>query len=188
MSTAVTLLGRLLGTPPDHEAKKADPSKATVQAPEFDLTQYAKKLTVVVGVLFPAVLAALKTAKVDLSDGILIAALAVTGAALVGVCLVMAADLGARAYADRSSRWSAQAAGPMTSALGRAPIMTVWMRGESEPSSVIAVDRDSAGTAYLVLRGSTSKKSVDGHEIEAYDDGPEWVSASEVTACSVQTG
>ncbi len=185
MSTLYTLLGRLLGTPSHHEEEKADPSKATVHAPEFDLTQYAKKLAAVVGVLFPAVLAALKAANVDLSDGILIAALAVTGAALIGVCLVMAADLGARAYADRSSRWSAQPASPPAGALGRTPLMTVWMRGETEALPVLAVDRDSAGTAYLVLRGSTSKKTVDGHEVEAYDDGPEWVSASEVTACSV---
>jgi hypothetical protein len=178
------LLGPIVGAPPEREQDKADPAKAPVQAPEFDITQYAKKLGIVIGVTFPAVLAVLKAAGVDLSDGIVIAGLGVTAGALLGACLVMAADLVARAYAERSSRLapkSEDAAG----ASGGSALMTVWLRGETAPCPVVAVDRESAETNYLVLRGSTSKKDADGHEMVAYDDGPEWVSASEVTACAV---
>jgi hypothetical protein len=48
------------------------------------------------------------------------------------------------------------------------------------------VDRDKADTVYLVLRGSTSKKGIEGQEIVAYDDAPDWVPASEVTAPSLE--
>jgi hypothetical protein len=64
--------------------------------------------------------------------------------------------------------------------------MSVWLRGETAPCPVLAVDRDKADTVYLVLRGSTSKEGIEGQEIVAYDDAPDWVPASEVTAPSLE--
>jgi hypothetical protein len=180
------LLGPIVGAPAGREDEKKDAAKAPIQAPEFDLTQYAKKLAIVVGVIFPAVLAALKAADVNVTDGIVIGGLGVTAAALIGACLVMAADLSARAYSDRSTRWTAGTSGKSAAVVDRSPLMTVWLRGETEPCPVVAVDRDKAGTAYLVLRGSTSKKETDAQEIVAYDDAPEWVPASDVTASSLE--
>jgi hypothetical protein len=181
------LLGPIVGAPAGREEEKGDAEKAPIQAPEFDLTQYAKKLAIVVGVIFPAVLAALKAADVNVTDGIVIGSLGVTAAALIGACLVMAADLAARAYSDRSTRWTTGDSGKTATVLDRSPaLMTVWLRGETAPCPVVAVDRDKADTAYLVLRGSTSKKGIEGHEIVAYDDAPEWVPASEVTASSLE--
>jgi hypothetical protein len=176
------LLKSIVGQPVNHEADKKDPKKATVQAPEFDITQYAKKLGVVVGVLFPAVLGVLKAAKVEVSTSITIATLGVTAAALIGVSLAAAADILGRVYADRSSRWGSAAAGAGPSSNS---LMTVWLREEEEGCPVLKVDRGESGTSYLVLRGSTSKKTVGDEEIEVYDEKPAWVDESKITAAAV---
>lgn len=181
------VLKKVLGTPDNYTADKDDETKAPIQSPPFDLTQYAKGLAVVIGVIFPAVLVALETAKIGLSNGIVIAGLGVTGAALIAVCIVMAADIGARAYAHRSTSLSATRGGPAAMSSNDSPIMTVWLRGDAEPCPVIALERDGSDTLFLVLRGSTSKKSIAGKETTAYDDGPTWISSDLVTACSVRT-
>jgi hypothetical protein len=175
------LLKSVVGQPANHEADKKDPKKATVQAPEFDITQYAKKLGVVVGVLFPAILGVLKAANVDISTPVMLAALGVTAAALIGVSLASAADILGRVYADRSSKWAAAAGtGPSSNSL-----MTVWLSGEEEGRPVITIDRGESGTSYLVLRGSTSKKTVGGEEVEVYDEKPSWVDESKIIAMAV---
>lgn len=46
----------LFGTPQNHDQDKQDKAVAPVQAPEFDVTQYAKKLAIVIGVLAPAII------------------------------------------------------------------------------------------------------------------------------------
>ena len=176
------LLKSIVGEPANHEKDKEDPKKATVQAPEFDITQYAKKLGLAVGVLFPALLGVLKVAKVDVNPAIMIAMFGVTAAALIGISLAAAADILGRVYADRSSRWGSAAA---VSGSASSPLMTVWLSGEDEGRPVIAIERGESGTSYLVLRGSTSKKSVGDEEIEVYDEKPTWVKESEVTAAAV---
>lgn len=176
------LLQSIVGQPANHEKDKEDPKKATVQAPEFDITQYAKKLGLAVGVFFPALLGVLKIAKVDISPAIMIAMFAVTAAALIGISLAVAADILGRVYADRSSRWGAAAVPGSSSS---SSLMTVWLSGEDEGCPVIAIERGESGTSYLVLRGSTSKKSVGNGEVEVYDEKPTWVKESEVTASAV---
>lgn len=182
MNTLMDLFKSIVGQPADHTKDKEDPKKATVQAPEFDITQYAKKLGVAIGVLVPAILGALKLAKVDVSTPIMIATLGVTAAALIGVSLAVAADILGRVYADRSSRWGSAAAatGPSSS-----PLMTVWLSGEDEGRPVIAIERNESGTSYLVLGGSTSKKTVGSDEVEVYDEKPTWVEESRITATAV---
>lgn len=182
MKTLAELLKSIVGQPTDHEKDKADPKKATVQTPEFDITQYAKKLGVAVGVLVPAILGVLKLAKVDVSTPIMIATLGVTAAALIGVSLAVAADILGRVYADRSSKWASAgaAAGPASG-----PLMTVWLSGEDEGCPVVAIERGENGTSYLVLRGSTSKKKVGNEEVEVYDEKPSWVEESKITATAV---
>lgn len=182
VKTLTELLKSIVGQPADHDKDKEDPKKATVQAPEFDITQYAKKLGVAIGVLVPAILGVLKLAKVDVSTPIMIATLGVTAAALIGVSLAVAADILGRVYADRSSKWGSAAAatGPSSS-----PLMTVWLSGEDKGCPVVAIERSESGTSYLILSGSTSKKTVGNEEVEAYDEKPSWVAESKITAAAV---
>jgi hypothetical protein len=176
-------LGRLVGHPKDHATEKADPNKATIQAPEFDITQYAKKLGVAIGVLIPGLLGVLKAAKVEISTPVMVGALGVTAAAMIGISLAVAADILGRVYADRSVKWS----GAASNGGGGVPSssMTVWLSGETEACPVVTIDRSNGQTSYLVLKGSTSKKTVDGKDVEVYDGKPTWVEESEVTACSM---
>src|SRR3978361_33362 len=90
------LIGNLFGVPKEHKKEKAE--HEVVQVPEFDITQYAKKLGLTVTVLAAACVAALKTFDVDNTEGIVIAIFGVIAAAMLGVSLVMAADLASRAY------------------------------------------------------------------------------------------
>lgn len=183
MKSLAELLKSIVGQPVEHEKEKEDPKKATVQAPEFDITQYAKKLGVAVGVFIPAVLGVLKAAQVDISTPIMIATLGVTAAALLGVSLAVAADILGRVYADRSSKWGPAATA--TTGTASSSLMTVWLRGEDQGCPVVAVNRGESGTSYLVLRGSTSKKTVGSEEIEVYDEKPTWVEESQIVATSV---
>jgi hypothetical protein len=203
MSELLKLLKSMVGQPAEHEQDKKDPGKALIQAPEFDITQYAKKLGVVVGVLVPAVLGALKAANVDVSTPIMIATLGVTAAALLGVSFVVAADILGRVYADRSAKWSlgsdaasgATAGRPGAAAGGHAgaagapggpeALMTVWVSGGTEACPVIAIERGESETSYLILQGSTSRKQLGGREVEVYDGRPTWIEESEIAACAV---
>jgi hypothetical protein len=172
---------KIFGTPDGHAEAKKGPD-TLVTAPEFDVTQYAKKLAVIVGVIFPAAIAAAKAAKVDITSDIVVAGFVVTAAALIAVSVVMAVDVGARAYAtahagskaDASDSSASAAAGPVAAPPG----MKVWLKDRTGAFSVLAIDHGSGSTSYLVAGGSTSKKQLPGerHEVEAYDDAPSWIS------------
>jgi hypothetical protein len=182
MPSLTDIIKRLVGTPKE-QVDKNDKEKAPVQAPEFDITQYAKKLGVVVGVLFPVVLGALKAAKVGITPGIVEASLGVTAAGLLGVALASAADILGRVYAHRSVCWAPSKPDGTTSQLGPSGLLgTVWLTANDGPHPVLAIERDGHQTLYLILRGSTSSKKVAGKEIDVYDSGPTWISQDQVIA------
>jgi hypothetical protein len=183
------ILERLVGTPEDHAEEKEE--NAVVSSPEFDVTQYAKKLAVVVGVIVPASIAVAKAAEVDIDTEIVVGSFVITAAALLAVSLVMAVDIGARAYAVVQARPAAtpeQSGGaPIGGALQAPPGLKVWLADREGPHSVLAVARGADETSYLVVGGSSSKKRIPGHraQVDAYDEGPVWVSDDAVTASAL---
>jgi hypothetical protein len=183
-------LGPLVGNPSKRDEDKQDPTKAPITAPEFDITQYAKRLAVVIGVLFPAILGVLRAAHIKIDEGVIIAALGVTAASLLGACFVMASDILGRAYADRSQRWTpAPPLREYAESKGRAALMTVWLHDQPEPCPVIAIIPAPGNQArYLILHGTTSTKTQNGRQITVYDDPPRWVNDSDIVACTERTG
>jgi hypothetical protein len=73
-----------------------------ITAREFDITQYGKKMAVLIGVLTPAIVGALKLFHVsEVTPAMVIAALAVTAVSIFSASLVMAVDMIARAMVTR---------------------------------------------------------------------------------------
>ncbi len=73
-----------------------------IKAREFDITQYGKKMAVLIGVLTPAIVGALKLFHVsEVTPAMVIAALGVTAVAIFSASLVMAVDMIARAMVTR---------------------------------------------------------------------------------------
>jgi hypothetical protein len=182
------LIANLLGTPKEHEKEKAE--KEVVKVPEFDITQYAKKLGVTIGVIAAAAAAALKLFKVEeVTPEIVIGALGLTAAALLGVSLVMAVDIAARAYL--TGEGSAEKAGetPPDSDLVAAPAGTmVWLADDDDPHPVLAITYDGNHTsAYLVAAGSTVERNQGSQRVKAIGGAPKWHSAAEIRAVK-QTG
>lgn len=78
------------------------PGEEVITAREFDITQYGKKMAVLLGVLAPAIVGALKVIwGKDVTPAMVIAALAVTAVAIFSASLVMAVDMIARAIVTR---------------------------------------------------------------------------------------
>ena len=76
-----------------------------VKAREFDITQYGKWMAGLIGVITPAIFAALKLANVkEVTTSMVIASLAVTGVAILGASLVISVDMLARALVTRNTR------------------------------------------------------------------------------------
>ena len=180
----MSAIGKLFGTPPDHKEEKKD--HEIVKAPEFDVTQYAKKLAVVLGVLAPAIVAALKVLNVkEATPGIAIGALGVTAAALLAVSLVMAVDIAARAYltigqAGKEEEKNGAAKGEIVATV---PGTMIWLDGDEEPHPLLAISGDgSEASSYLVASGSTIQRRSDGKDVAAVDGPPEWHPASAVRA------
>lgn len=74
-----------------------------VTAREFDVTQYGKKMAVLIGVLAPAIVGGLKVLwGKDVTPAMVVAALGVTGIAILSASLVMAADMISRAIVTRA--------------------------------------------------------------------------------------
>lgn len=178
------VIGNLFGTPPDHKEEKKE--NKIVEAPEFDVTQYAKKLALVLGVLAPAIAGTLKALKVEhVSSGMVIGAFGVTAAALLGVSLVMAVDVAARAYLTIGQAGTAtkKDAGPNGEIVAAAEGTMVWLKGDDEPHPLLAISGDGTeSSSYLVAAGPTIKRSGGGEKMAAVDGPPEWHPASEVRA------
>jgi hypothetical protein len=197
ISSVMGALGGLFGTPKKHEQEKD--KLEVVQAPEFDITQYAKKLAVVVGVIGPAAVGTLKLfGNQKVTPGIVIGAFGLTAAALLGVSLVMAVDLASRSYlvgvgAQRKAREREEGKEKSDSGgAGHAPgaevvsaprDTLVWLKDDPDPHPVLAMAGDGAkASSYLVASGSTVERAAGAHSVEAIDGPPEWHPAEEVRA------
>lgn len=190
-------LKKLFGTPQNHPKEKED--NEVVEVPEFDITQYAKKLGVSVGVLLAAVVAALKAAGVEevTQPAVLVGALGVVAAGAIGTSFVMAIDLAARAYltgegAARKKKKQADDdavsgnggnGGPGGDLIPAPPGTTVWLQGEADPRPVLAMAGDGKKiSSYLVATGATVERSAGDKTIKAIDGTPEWHRAEEIRA------
>jgi len=183
----VGLISNLLGTPKEHSQEKKE--HEVVEAPEFDLTQYAKKLGVVIGVLTPAIVGGLEALnKVKVPTAAIVGALGVTAAALLGIALVSAVDIASRAFL--SGEGSAQKKddaddedSAATEVIAAPAGMLVWLKEGDGPHPVSAMSSDGKKvTSYLVATGSTQKRSVGGHQVDAVDGTVKWCDAAEVQA------
>jgi hypothetical protein len=181
----VTLDSRVFGTPKD--LKKEQQENEVVKAPEFDITQYAKKLGVVVGVISPAVVAALKSFGVnDITTPVVVAALGVTAVALFSASVVMAVDLAARAYLTRGepkekgktepgSESGHSASGQGTTMVAAPAGSLVWLKESDESRPLLAISREAdGGCSYLVAGGATVQRGEADRAQQAIDGSAEW--------------
>jgi plastocyanin len=178
----------VFGTPKEHASEKKEIE--VVKAPEFDATQYAKKLGVIVGVVTGATAAALKLFNVsDVSSGMVIGALGVTAAALLGVCLVTAVDIASRAYLTGTEAGEKAAAakeggdaGSGPSSMSAAPPGTVaWLQDDDRPHPVLAIAGDGGkNSSYLIASGASVEHPVGKENVKAIDGAPQWHPAAEV--------
>jgi hypothetical protein len=187
------LISNLLGTPKEHNREKSE--HEVVKTPEFDITQYAKKLGVSAGIVLGAVIAALKAAKVEevTDPAVLVGVLAVVAAAFLGTSLVMAIDLAARAYlagagsaggedeaADNSDSEVKESG---SKAIPAPAGMMVWLPGDDGPHPVLAMNGDGEkATSYLVAAGSTVERTAGDKSVKAIDGTPSWHSADQIRA------
>jgi hypothetical protein len=185
----MSAIGKLFGTPPDHKEEKKE--HEIVEAPEFDVTQYAKKLALVLGVLAPAIAGVLKALKVEhVSSGMVIGAFGVTAAALLGVSLVMAVDIGARAYltigkaeGEAGKGDAAKGGAAKGDLVAAVPGTMIWLEGDDDPHPLLAISGDGTeASSYLVAAGSTIERRGGGKDMAAVDGPPEWHPASAVRA------
>jgi hypothetical protein len=174
----------------------ADKKQGTeaVKAREFDLTKFAKRYGGAVGILFPAIIGALDKVKgIHITTPIVVAALGVTAAALLGIAFVSAVDIAARAFlsgegsaqksdgGDDGEAHDEAAAAPEVIA---APTgMQVWLKEGDSPHPVAAMSSDGKKvTSYLVATGSSQERTVDGKQVKAIDGTVKWCDAAEVQA------
>lgn len=177
----------LFGTPKDHQAEKEDHKAVTI--PEFDITQYAKKLGVAIGVIVTATATALKLFKVDqITPAIVVGALGVTAAALLGMSLVMAVDLVARAYL--TGEGSASKGEGTDTGTNRKDAITplppgtlVWLKDDERPHPALAITSDGKTVgAYLVAVGSTIERGQGKEAQSAIDGAPKWEDVDRIEA------
>jgi hypothetical protein len=181
------IVGDLLGTPKEHEKEKAE--HEVVKTPEFDITQYAKKLAVVLTTLAVAGAAALKGFDVDQTEGLVIAIFGVIAAALLGVSVVMAVDLAARAYlagpaaAEKDAEKDDDAA-PSSAEIAAAPSGTiVWLKDDDQPHPLLAIASSDGKTgSYLVAAGSKVSRAQGATSVDAIGGAPEWFTADSIRA------
>jgi hypothetical protein len=180
------VVGDLLGTPKEHEKEKVEHEVVTM--PEFDITQYAKKLALAVPVIVGAAAAILEELEVKQSEPIVIAEIGLVAVALFGVSLVMAIDLAARAYiaasgaADKKS--GEQPKAPADSEVVSVPAGSmVWLEGNEDPHPLLAIAHDGEKTSsYLVASGSTVQRNHGSEDLKAIDGAPTWHEADAVRA------
>jgi hypothetical protein len=187
----MSILGSIFGTPPDHGAEKAN--QKVVTAPEFDITQYVKKLGVSIGVLAGASASALKLFHVkEITTGIVAAALGLTAAALLGVCMVAAVDIAARAYVTRSTAKPEPVdggpAGTDAAGTGGLPVGTVsqkllvWLEGEAQPRLVLAVAGDGDKSKYLLSGDEVGERDQSKGSVPSLEGSPAWHDAKKIRA------
>jgi hypothetical protein len=168
------------------------PGDEVVTAREFDITQYVKKLGVSIGVLAGASAGALKLFKVEqITPGIVAAALGVTAVGLLGVCLVAAVDIAARAYVTAATPDpdpspepdddGKAAAVPLP--VGAVPQkMLAWLEGESQPRLVLAVAGDGEKSKYLLSGSEVGERDRGDDLVQSAEGSPSWHDAKQVRA------
>jgi hypothetical protein len=187
------LIGNLLGTPKEHEKEKD--KHEVVKTPEFDITQYAKKLAVVITTLAVAGTAALKGFDVSQTEGMVIAIFGVIAAAMLGVSVVMAVDLAARAYlagagaAEKEAKDGGSANGdgdppPGPGLITVPPGTIVWLEDDDEPHPLLAISGPTGEKAgsYLVAAGSKVSRPQGDKSVDAIDGAPKWHSGDTIRA------
>lgn len=176
------ILGPIFGTPKDHGEEKK--TNEVVTAPEFDITQYAKKLGIIIGPLVAAVLGALKAADIVNSDAIVVAAIGLAAVALFGICLISSVDLAARAYLTASGATANETADSPDSDIVPAPRgMLAWLEDGDDPYPVLAISGDGAkASSYLVASGGSVQRQQGDKDVTAIDGAPKWLSADKIRA------
>ncbi len=123
----------------------ADPPQEgrLVEAPEFDLTQVAKKLALAIPVFATAIVGGLKALGVEKATdpAYVIAALGVTAAGLLALGIVAAADIVGRAYVEASKRLADATSTP----------------GVAEPSEVDGQEKERLDAAAQGERGAQDR-------------------------------
>jgi len=176
----------LVGTPEEHKKEKED--HQVVEAPEFDLTLYAKRLALVIPLIVAACVGVLEGLGVEKTEVMGIAIFGVVAAALLGVSVVMAADLVARAFVTgpgaAEKKEAEEATAPSDSELITAPPgLMVWLEDDGGPHPVLAIALDGAeASSYLVASGLTVPRTKGTESVEAIDRPPAWRSADKIDA------
>lgn len=190
----------LFGTPKDHAEKKAE--LEVVKLPEFDITQYGKKL----GLILPGFLGAGAGALAvfedkDISDPVIVGLLALAAAMLLGTSFVMAVDVAARAYltgggaakekekkekggANGEADTDSPPAGKPGSTLIPLPAgAVVWLQGERDPHPLLAMASDGKEvSSYLVATGGPVDRARGAETVQAIDGTPTWQGPEKVRA------
>jgi hypothetical protein len=163
--------------------------KEVVEAREFDLTKFAKRYGGAAGILFPIIIGALdKAPGIHITTPIVVGALGVTAAAMLGIAFVSAVDIAARAFL--SGEGSAQKKdeadsdkSAATEVIAAPAGMQVWLDDGGGPHPVSALSSDGKKvTSYLVATGSSQERTVDGKQVKAIDGTVKWYDAGEVQA------
>ena len=175
----------IFGTPKDHAEEKE--KHKVVETPEFDITQYAKKLGVIVPTLIGAVLAGLKATDVvkNYSDAIVVASIGLAAVAILGICLISAVDLAARAFLagpGAAQKKEDDGGAPPAASVVPAPRgMLAWIEGSDEPHPVLAIAGDGEkASSYLIADGGKVAHHLGGKTVEAIDGAPKWTAADKV--------
>jgi hypothetical protein len=179
------LIGNVFGVPKKHEEEKKE--HEVVRLPEFDITQYGKKLGLIVGTVVAAAFTAMEVAGVEeVTEGMVIASLGVAAAALLGICLLMATDLVARAYITASGAAEEPAAeDPPTGSevVATSPGTMVWLENGDEPHPLLAIATNGGeASSYLIAAGSKVSRTRAGTSVDAIGGAPKWHAADAVRA------
>jgi hypothetical protein len=198
----------LFGTPKQTAESQVGGENVAVKAPEFEITQYVKKLSVSLGLLAAASATALKLFDSSKTPpGIIAACLGVTAVGILGVCLISAVDIAARAYVTRGQQptpnnpppgpvdqggapaaqtAAATAPAPTPTALPTIAVspdrVLAWLEGDEQPRLVLAVTGDGAASKYL-LSGDGRGSRKDGDDaVPSLEGIPSWHDSKEVHA------
>lgn len=186
-------LKKLLGIPRQNveEQKKTE----VVKTPEFDLTVFAKGLVPGIALVLAGVIAALKEAGVEevTEPVILLGALAVVTAAVLGMSLVSAVDIASRAFlsgegsaqkkAEEKEGSGEKEEAAASQAVPMPPGSLVWLKDDDRPLPLLAVSGGGAGSnTYLVASGEVIEAGRAGEGQDAIKGAPKWESEERIAA------
>jgi hypothetical protein len=180
-------LKKVLGIPRQSPGEQEE--HEVVKTPEFDLTQFAKILGPAAVAILVAIFYGLKKlVGVDTvtDPAVLVGALGVVAAAVLGMCFVMAIDIAARAFLSGEGSAQKKKAGDGDGSSANEVIaapagMQAWLEGGG-PYPVLAMSGDGEQAKYLVATGSIQERTVEGANVKALDGTVEWCEADEVRA------